>query len=297
MELHWNNVGQWPSRAKIIVFTLWSLFLIILCYLIFLRTALLTQQRMQHTVQTLQLQITQQQHTLTELQQSTSEADLNSMRHATQALYITPQQLYQWIDFLAHLTQQNNLLWLAAQPLQTIQANFYQELPLHLRITGSYQHITLFLAKIANLSPLFLPASFSLYPKNKTTVADQLLLDLTLHAFALNKNSSDAEKFTTPEIKKINLELLHDPFSPALIQHTFSLNNLKMIGSMINQQKQWALVQNGHEVLHVNVGQQLDAQTQVTAITDQAITIQQINSRDPHAEPHVWHILLQEKTP
>jgi type IV pilus assembly protein PilO len=294
MDLQWNNIGRWPRRTRLIVFILFSVLFSLLCYLILLRSTLLIQQRMQYKIKTLQSQITQQQNALAELQQqATSKTELNRMRLTAQALYIMPQQLYQWIDFLAHLAQQNNLTWLAAQPLQTIQANFYQELPLELRITGTYQNICLFVAHITNLSPLFLSASFSLAPSNQSVDATQLLLEIHLQAFALNKPTHDSEKFTAPEIKKITLELLHDPFSLALIQNSFAINHLKMLGSIITQQKHWALVQNGHELLHISVGQQLDKYTRVTAITAHSITFTQITHQK--SEPHTWQIFLQEK--
>ena len=301
MELRWDNLGQWPQKVKIKIFIVWLILSAILGYLLFLNSPLQKNSRTQNKIQVLAQQLTDQKRMLNELmQQPASAAELPTSDHAANALYIDPQQLSHWLGFFAQLAQQNQLTLQTSNILMPIQANFYQELPIHLRLIGTYQNITYFLTQLTNLAPLFLIAEFSLEPKNHENPSAQLLLDLHLHAFAANhKNSvTSSETFITPTIKQLNLTLRLDPFSRTLIQPVLNISNLKMLGSILSPTKHWALLQNGHTILHVTVGQQLDEDTQVTAITQQAVIItQNTNSSELHTPARSWQIPLIEKTP
>jgi type IV pilus assembly protein PilO len=157
MELRWDNIGTWPLRIKIMVFILAVITVLSASYLLFLRAPLAAYTHTQTKLHALQLQTTAQAAALTK----ENRADGTELKIVEpQPIYINPHHLAQWLGFFAQVAQQNKLTLQAAQPQQTIQANFYQELPLHLQLIGNYENLTRFITQVANLTPLFLSADF-----------------------------------------------------------------------------------------------------------------------------------------
>lgn len=285
----WDNLGSWSTAKKFSVLLIWLIFFTCLLYFVLLRATWNKQQKIATKVRTLAMQVEQQKQALAQMPTpKTLDGEIDQNHVELQNLYITPQHLYQWLGVLAQMAQQDQLALVSSQPLLPIQANFYQELPLHLRVVGTYAQLTRFIAQIVNLKPLFLMAGFSLAPKNQADYNGQLLLDLHLHTFAANNNSDrKVAEFINPSLTKLDLSLAQDPFSKNLLQTLFAISHLQMLGSISDAQHRWAVLQNGNHIVHVRSGQNLDAHTQIIRVTEASVTIKQAD--------RLWQIFLEER--
>ena len=219
MTWQWNNIGEWSRYQQRFALALSGIISSILLYFIFLNAPLASQTRLQHKIQTLTLQTTPQENIDVDRPQQQPEKDLHD-------IYISRQHLASWLNVVAQLAQQHHLILQTSEALLPITANFYNELPIHLRLLGSYPDLTCFVAQLTELKPLFLAANFTLEPKNQGNLDNLVLLDLTLHTFSQNaKTREENTIFTAPAIKKIILPLKQDPFAHNIAAMSVSKNN------------------------------------------------------------------------
>lgn len=284
-----DNLGSWSAAKKISVILIVTLLLSCLLFFVFLRSDLKKQNKISAEIQLLTIKLAQQKQVSEQMKtQKDMDAEIESHYLSLKNIYIMPKHIHQWIGIFSQIAQQEQLALLSAQPLTPIQAKFYQEIPLDLHVVGAYINLASFIAQIANLKPLFLTANFSLSPQDKNDYNGELILDLHLHAFAENTtHQSQVDNFVTPSLEKLDTSLKQDPFSKSLLQMTFSLLHLHMLGSINDKKQHWAILKNGIHIIHVAPGQHLDAHTQVVQVAGTFVTIKQ-NDR-------LHKILLEDK--
>jgi len=69
------------------------------------------------------------------------------------------------------------------QPMPEIRKDFYAELPIHIRLTGSYHQFGAFVSGIAALPRIVTLHDISISPENKDTSGDRLTLDVTAKTY------------------------------------------------------------------------------------------------------------------
>ncbi len=205
-ELDFENLGTWPLPVKAACIAIICFFIIVLSFWFDTRTQLAELREAEHNEFELKQQFEYKQHQTANLHAYKDQ--LAAMRKAFGDMLDqlpSRSEVPELLEDISKLGVASGLEFKLFDPLQEKQHDFYSELPIHMKIVGTYHQFGAFISRIAALDRIVtlhdfqvthLPGSNGSLPNKPTEV---LLMDLTAKTYRYTEIFEDPVNQTTPE--------------------------------------------------------------------------------------------------
>ncbi|CAK9891786.1 hypothetical protein PS652_04650 [Pseudomonas fluorescens] len=179
-------------------------------------------------------------------------------------------------ETLSRLAEAHGVAIEQLQVLEASHAEHYLELPLQLRLRGTFSALAAFFAELAAQPRLVTVHGLSLKP------ADAQLMHMELHVRSYRHHSLQAlaqrEQPEAPELRTV--AVLRNPFAPSALQahadvlQRLALEQFEMVGSLASRGAYYALIQADGQVHRLQVGDRLGRdQGQVSEISERQVDV------------------------